>query len=296
MHPIGVLACAERVGCGRLPGMTTEDPGPIVQRLLLGADLRDAREAAGLSTADATKALGWYAGKLSKVEQGDKGITNEDLARAVEMYGISSERARTLRDLATDARRRLPPSRVPEWATKYVNLERAAVSIRMFYPDTFPGAVQTVEYARAILSASVVVARADVDRMADDRARRSERLKVASDTRVWLVVGEEAIRRTIGGPEVMRGQLQLIREIAQLPNVTVQAIPIAGGPHSAHNIAFALVHLRESQPGLVYVEGLTGSDYLGREHTRAYTLAFDTLIAAAMSPTDTLGLIDRQLS
>ncbi|MGH2385663.1 MAG: helix-turn-helix domain-containing protein [Candidatus Limnocylindria bacterium] len=275
--------------------MADHDPGPVVQRILLGAELREARESKGLSTAEATRQLGWYAGKLSKVEQGDKSVTEKDLTKAISVYGIEAERAGVLRTLAADARRKLPPARVPEWATKYVNLVAAAAEIKLFFPDSFPGTVQTVDYARAVLSRAVIVAPAEVERMAEERAKRVERLMRPDAARLWLIVGEEALHREIGGRAVLREQLEQVRSLAQAPNITFQVVPFDGGAHSCHGVSFTIISLAEGQPGIVYSEGLTGSDYLGREHVRVYNLAYDNLRAAALSPQATFEVLAQRI-
>ncbi|WP_116049539.1 helix-turn-helix domain-containing protein [Amycolatopsis palatopharyngis] len=277
--------------------MTATDPGPVVQRILLGAELRDARESAGLSTADATKALGWYAGKLSKIEQGDAKVTDKDLAKAVKVYGIVDDRAGRLQQLATDSRRRLPPARVPEWAVKYVNLMAAAREVKMFNIDCFPGTVQTPEYAHAMLSEAVMFSPAELERMSEERASRTDRFTAADNPpRLWLVLDEAALHRQVGGAKVLLRQLEKVRDLARLPNVTVQVIPFDGGAHASHGVAFSIVNLFEGKPGIVYVESLTGSDYLGREHTRAYNLAYDKLRVAALSERRTIELIDRRIA
>jgi hypothetical protein len=276
--------------------MTEADPGPVVQRILLGADLRDAREATGLSNAEASKALGWYTGKLSKVEQGDMKVNDKDLAKAVRVYKISENRAVTLQQLAAESRRKLPPARVPEHSVKYVNLERAATELKMFNGDCFPGAVQTASYARAMLERSVVVAPADVDRMAEDRATRLERMRSPNAPRLWLVVGEEALYREIGGRTVLRAQLEQVRELAELSHVCVQILSFDGGAYSTHGVMFTIVTLIEGRPGIVYVEGLTASDYLGREHVRVYNLAFETLRATTLSQQWTMQKISQRIT
>lgn len=275
--------------------MTASDPGPIVQRILLGADLRDAREAAGLSTAQATKTLGFYTGKLSKIEQGDAKVLDKDLTKMVKAFGIEEERASGLKQLATESRRKLPPARVASWAVKYVNLIAAAPEVKNFSIDTFPGTVQTEHYGHAMMSETVTFSMAEVDRMAEERERRSERYEGDDAPRLWLVVGEEALHRQVGGPKVLRGQLEKVRRLATLPNVTVQVIPFDGGAHPAHGAPFTIVNLIEGKPGIVYVENLTGSDYLGQEHTRAYNLAYDKLQVAALSERATIELLDRRI-
>jgi hypothetical protein len=69
-----------------------------------------------------------------------------------------------------------------------------------------------------------------------------------------------ALRRTVGSRQVQRGQR--LRELAELPNVTAQVMPLSGGAHTALGISFVLLDLGQSRT--VYMEGLTSSDYLVR--------------------------------
>ncbi|OKI36902.1 hypothetical protein A6A25_20625 [Saccharothrix sp. CB00851] len=266
-----------------------------MQRILLGADLRDAREAAGLSNADASKMLGWYTGKLSKVEQGDMKVSDGDLEKAARAYKIPRDRATSMRRLAAESRRKLPATRVPEHAVKYVNLERAARELRIFNGDCFPGTVQTTDYARAMLGRSVIVSPAEVERMAGDRGKRLERMKGPGGPRMWLIVGEEALYREIGGPEILRAQLEQIKLLAKLPHIYVQIIPLDAGAHASHGATFTIVTLIEGRPGIVYVEGLTAADYLGREHVRVYNLAFETLLGSSLSRHQTIERINLRI-
>jgi hypothetical protein len=275
--------------------ISEQDPGPAVQRILLGGLLRDARETAGLSPTAATKKLRWYGGKVSKVEAGDLKVEDKDLAAVIRAYQIPDDQVGSLYDLARESRRKLPPSRVPGWAAKYVHLERSAAAIYAYFPDGFPGMVQTEDYARAILAASVTVAATDVDRMAESRAVRAAQMTALTNRRVILVVGEEALHREVGGRAVLRGQLEQVRELAQLPHVTVQVIPFSGGAHPSHGVAFTIVTLFDNRPGITYTEGHTGSDYLGQEGSRVYSVVFDALRTQAMSSQATIDLLTRRI-
>ena len=183
-----------------------------------------------------------------------------------------------------------------EWAAKYVHLVAAARELKLWNADAFPGTVQTADYARAQLERVVTVRPADVEPMAQDRAKRVERLRAPGAPRLWLVVGEEALHRSIGGPETLRGQLEQVRDLAELENVSVQVMPFSAGAHASHGVSFSIVNLMEGRPGLVYVAGLTTSDYLGREHQRVYDLVFDKLRADALSPQGTIELINRRIA
>lgn len=270
--------------------------GPAAQRVLLGAQLRAARTERELSATAATDALNWKTpAKLSKIEAGTTPISDADLSALVKLYRVPAKQAASMHDLAAEARRKLPASRVAEFASRYVHLVAAAYELRLWQPDAWPGTVQTVDYARAQLRRSVVVAAAEVDRRAEERAERVRRLYATGRSRLWLVVGEHALHAEIGGPHVLRGQLERVRQLAELGTVTVQVMPLKADAHAAHGVAFSLIRIIESGPGLVYVEHLTGADYLGREHVPAYELAFETLAASALAPGPTMDLITRRI-
>lgn len=280
---------------GRMPPMTDPDPGSAVQRVILGAELMAARTSAGLSGAAATTRFGWHSGKLTRVEQGAVPMRDADLAQCFDVYRIPESEQQRLRDLAAQGRRKLPPSRVQEWAARYVHLISGAASLKLFSESSWPGSVQTADYARAQLRKSVTVKLADVDRMAEDRTERVERLRTTSRPHLWLVVGEGALQKEVGGRETLRGQLELICELAALPNVEIQVIPNDAGAHASDNISFSIINIVEGLPGIVYVGHLSGADYLGGEHVRTYNVVFDSLRATALSPERTIDLINRRI-
>lgn len=275
--------------------MTDPNPGPAVQRVIIGAELLAARLAAGMSVTAATTALGWHTGKLTRIEQGAVPVRDVDLARCFEVYGIPKAERKRFRDLAAQGRHKLPPSRVQEWAARYVHLISGAASLKLFSESSWPGTVQTPDYARAQLRKSATVRPADVDRMAEERWERVERLRTSGRPQLWLIVGEVALQKEIGGRETLRGQLELVRELAALPNVDIQVIPHDAGAHASHETSFSIINVIDGLPGIVYVGHLSGADYLGGEHVRVYNVAYDNLRATALSPERTMEVINRRI-
>ncbi|MDQ2883194.1 MAG: helix-turn-helix domain-containing protein [Actinomycetota bacterium] len=270
--------------------MAEHDAGPVVQRIVLGFELRALREAAKISTEDAAAALSWYRAKVSKVETGTVRLTAAELSSLLSLYKTDEATSDRVQRLGEEARRKTTPARVPNWASKYVSLEAGATEIKLFFGDFIPGMLQTRDYARALLSTSVIVPPADVEHMATSREHRAERLR-SGEPLVWVVLGEEALRRTVGGPQVQRGQLIRLRELAELPNVTVQVMPLSGGAHAALGMSFVQLDLGHSRT--VYIEGLTSGDYLVRpQHIQAYNLAFDRLRVASLGDRESLTIIN----
>jgi transcriptional regulator with XRE-family HTH domain len=275
---------------GRLGHVAEQDPEPVVQRIMLGGELRALREAAKIGTEDVAGALGWYRAKVSKVETGTVRLTAAELSSLLKYYKTDDATSERVQRLGEEARRKTSPARVPDWAKQYVSLEANATEIKLFFGDFIPGMLQTRDYARALLSTSVVVPPADVEQMATNRECRAERLRGGTPL-LWVVLGEEALRRTVGGRQVQRGQLIRLRELAELPNVTVQVMPLSGGAHAALGMSFHLLHLDQSRT--VYIEGLTSADYLVRpQHIQAYSLAFDRLRVASLGDRESLAIIN----
>ncbi|GAA4877288.1 DUF5753 domain-containing protein [Saccharopolyspora cebuensis] len=269
------------------------DLGPVVQRLILGERLRSLRESSTrLGVDDANAEFGWYRGKLSKIEGGTLGITERELSTLLARYGISGPAAAQVRQLGIEARRRAAPERVSDWAKQYVPLERAATEIRMCDSE-IPGLLQTRDYARAQLLGSPVVTAADVEPMADARAVRGQRLYRDNAPRVWAVLGEEALLRRVGTPEQMTTQLRHLREVAELPAVSIRVVPLHAGAYAGLSCPFTLLWIEAARATIAYVETMTGADYVKTVGT--YNLAFERAEAAALSERDTLDLLEHHI-
>jgi transcriptional regulator with XRE-family HTH domain len=275
---------------GRLGHVAEQDPGPVIQRIMLGGELRALREAAKVKTEEVAAALSWYRAKVSKVETGTVRVSALELSTLLTLYQADDATSERVQRLGEEARRKTSPARVPDWAKQYVSLEASAAEIKLFFADFIPGMLQTRDYARAMLSTSVIVPPADVEAMAASRELRAERLRGGTPL-LWVVLGEEALRRTVGGRQVQREQLLRLRALAELPNVTVQVMPLSGGAHTALGMSFVLLDFGHSRT--VYIEGLTSSDYLILpQHIQAYSLAFDRLRVASLGDRESLVIIN----
>jgi Domain of unknown function (DUF5753) len=122
------------------------------------------------------------------------------------------------------------------------------------------------------------------------RIRRQELLTKDSAPRVWSVIDEAALRRAVGGPEIMRGQLRHLIEAAGLPNVTLQVVPFCIGGHDAAGGSFTVLRFAEPDvPDVVYIEQLTGAMYLEkRSDVDHYLDVSNRLGATALSPAASL--------
>lgn len=273
--------------------MSEEDPGPVVQRLILGERLRALREASGVSLDAANSEAQWYRGKLSKVESGTLGVTERELTTLLTYYDVPGPEAAQVKQLAAEARRKAAPERVNDWAKQYTPLERAAAEIRLVYNE-IPGLFQTRDCAQKQLTQSPVVLAVDVDDMAAAREERGNRLFQDNAPDVWAVLGEEALLRRIGTAAMRKAQLERLQEMAKLSNVSLRIVPLGNGPYAALSCPFTLLWIERANTTIAYVETLTGADYV--KTTKAYRLGFDQVQEGALTDDETLTLLDRYIA
>lgn len=284
--------------------------GPAMPRLLLGARLRDLREAAGLSRADAAWRIRGSESKMSRLERGRTGCKPRDVADLLTLYGVTDPHERaTLMALVEQAN---TPAWwqefadvVPSWFDTYLGFEQAAHVIRGFEVQFVPGLLQTANYARAVVrlgrrrAGGGDLDRADreVERRTELRLRRQRVLTRPDPVRLWAVVDEAVLRRPLGGPATQRAQLRHLLDVSELPHVTVQVLPFATGGHPAGGGPVSIVRLPGGVvPDLVYLEQFASAVYVTKEaDVEAYRHVMNRLGIQAEPPQESRDLIHRVL-
>ncbi|MEU9793693.1 helix-turn-helix transcriptional regulator [Streptomyces sparsogenes] len=257
---------------------------PTVGQMVLGMRLRDLREKAGVGYDEAAKALHVNQTTVRRMEKAEVGLKLPYVEKLLQTYGVDQEEIETFLSLAEDANRPGWWHRfrdvLPDWFSLYVSLEGAASRIRAYEPHFIPGLLQTEDYARALLSIGFPQADAEeLDRRVALRMERQELLIRPDGPHLWVVMDEPVFRLPIGGPDVMRAQIDRLIEAIQMPNVTLQVVPFAAGPHPGMGGPFQLFRFQIPElPDIVYVEGLTGAGYLDeRADVAAYLEALDRM-------------------
>jgi hypothetical protein len=279
--------------------------GPTVLRMLLGAHLRRLREAEGVSRETAGWEIRASESKISRMELGRVSFKERDVADLLTLYGVTDEEEREA--WLTLARQANTPGWwqregdiLPSWFQAYLGLEAAAVLIRTYEVQFIPGLLQTPEYAKAvILLGHGNAPPAEVERRVAVRMKRQQVLAREDPPQLWVVVDEGALRRPIGGPEVMRAQLRALVDATKLPHVRLQVIPFNAGGHAAAGGSFSILRFPEQDlPDVIYIEQLTSALYLDkRDDIDHYAAAMERLAVEAERPDrtgDILGKILRE--
>jgi hypothetical protein len=269
--------------------------------MLLGAQLRRLREARGITRAGAGVGIRAPGAKISRLEHGRAGLKERDIAGLLACYGVDDEQQRAR--LLALARRADAPGWWAEygevvagWFETYLGLEQAASAIRSYEVQFVPGLLQTADYARAVTLLGHADAPAgQIERRVQLRLARQQLLAGPDPPTLWVVVDEAALRRPLGGPGVMRAQLQHLIQVVGRPGIAVQVMPLRAGGHPAAGGAFTI--LRFAEPDLadvVYLEQLTTSRYLRKPgDTGHYLHVMDRLSAQAEPPAHTARLLQQ---
>ena len=263
-------------------------PGPTVQRRRLGIELRRLREAAGKTIDEVAHVLECSDSKVSRIETGQVSASPRDVRDMLDVYGVHPERREELVEFARVARKK-------GWWEAYsdtpgvpvVGLEVSAHHILVYEQTLVWGLLQTEDYARAVI-------RAVRPQLTDDQVERWTRFRIArqdlltqeNPPKVEVILEECVLRRPVGGPRIMRRQLQRLLEITALPDLTLQILPLSVGEHSAMGGAFHVYRFAEqTDPDVVYLEQTMSDRYLERpDQVERHGAAFERLRVAALPP------------
>jgi transcriptional regulator with XRE-family HTH domain len=273
--------------------------GPTVRRILLGSQLRRLREAKHITREQAGYHIRASESKISRLELGRVSFKERDVTDLLTLYGVTDEAERgTLLALAREANQQgwwhSHSDVLPNWFQPYIGLEESASQIRTYELQFIPGLLQTEDYARAVVGqGSRSAARDVIDGRVDVRMNRQKILTRPQPLRLWVVLDEAALRRPIGGRQIMRAQIAHLLELVSAPFLTLQVMPFAFGGHTAEGGAFSILRFPDpDMTDIVYVEQLFGAAYLDRrDDVDRYTMAMDRLCLDSSTPDRTADVL-----
>lgn len=277
----------------------TAPRGSTLRRRRLGHELRRLREEANRTHLDIAGILHCQQSRVSKIEAGHLRIRPAEVKDVLRYLDVPEDHWDGLVTLAKEANRRgfwssHADVMSPRFMT-YANLEAEATRICTYEAEVIPGLMQTEAYARAVNAATKWRDDVDLDRDTEVRLLRQDRV-TGGDLDLWVVLNESAIRRVVGGEQVMREQLQHLLELAHRPSVTLQVLPFSAGEHPAMNGPFVIARFadRRQDPDVIYLENQTGGLYMEEPaEIERYNVTFDRLIADALDVGRSAKLIGR---
>lgn len=283
----------------RTPHVTTRDAA-------LGAALLQARKQVPgtLSVHVVAKALGLSPSSVSRYETGQRRPSPEAVIRLLDYYAGAGAPIddKTRGELITLAQ--APENSpwvaltVPEQRRQLDTLlkfERTAEEIVDVHPLCVPGMCQTNETSRAIM-ARAGAADDEVElRVAVRTGRRYPLTRDSQPALYTALINEVALRRRIGGHEVVTAQLRHLLDMAGQPNVRIRVVPDDTDWHTGLNGPFKLLKFTDRQP-VVFLETIVSGLFLDHvADVTPYATAVDMVLREARTDTESVEIIAHEL-
>ncbi|MEU6231055.1 helix-turn-helix transcriptional regulator [Streptomyces sp. NPDC047042] len=256
---------------------------------MLGKQLQAARNTAGYTQRALAEALLIDEETIASIEQGRRALMRdlaEEIDQLLDMKGALVAGVDALPEI----------DQFPLFADQYVAHEREAISLSWYDNALLPGILQTEPYALAVFRGRVPAF--DEDEVATKTAIRMERHQIVQrrdPPTMSFVVWEPALHFPVGGAAVHREQLHHLRKCIELPRISMQFLPLDRITHAGVGGPFALMETPDHQH-LAYLESHRGSEWVADPNWVSILQRKHAMLRAqALSPEDSLGLLDRLL-
>jgi transcriptional regulator with XRE-family HTH domain len=270
---------------------------PTVRQRELGKRLRELRNLHALTVEDVAEKLLCSATKISRLETAARRPSLRDVRDLCTIYGLDESTSAELMNLARGAREQ-------GWWTQYedlnldpyIGLEQEAIAITCYSMYCIPALLQTEEYARTMITTITPKVHPGIHQQhVEARMRRQQLLDDVNRLRYRVLLDQAALHRRVGSSELMAAQIDKVLNAVRQDKATVQIIPFDVGAYTAMESNFVLLEFENepSQSPIVFVEGLTGNQYLERKSDIArYREAVEYLRDSALSPRDSIQHMD----
>jgi hypothetical protein len=218
-----------------------------------GAEVRRAREAAGMTLADLGATVPCDASTVSRIEAGLLHPTGRFVAACMEAFPQLEWLSRFYEDSQMWG-----DGAIPRWFEDWLNMERVASTLRTWQPLLIPGLLQTADYARAMYSAGFLSADdGEVDQLIAARMARQRIFDRPNPPNLWIVLDEAVLHRLIGTPKTMYDQLLQVADMSMRSYICVQVVPSSTGAHAGLSCSFHIASA-QGKRDLLYMEAVEG--------------------------------------
>lgn len=265
----------------------------------LGAELKQARVAAGLGLRELAERLGLKHPTLSRYENGTRMPGPAVVERICEELGLPEGQRDELLEVARggDAGPWLAIT-MPEQRRQLDTLiarERESVAITNVAPLLVPGLLQTSDYARAIMVAADVP-RGEIETRVAVRVGRREALTRDRPARLLALLNEPVLRQRVGGEGVLAAQLRHLLAMADWPNVDLRIVPSSSDWHPGLEGPFVLCEDADGS-AVVHLETRVSGLFLHEPRdVGPYVQAVEQIAAAALDAAESRDVIRAELA
>ncbi|MYW67952.1 helix-turn-helix domain-containing protein [Streptomyces sp. SID8379] len=261
-----------------------KDLDPSSRRVMIGEELRHARERADLTQQALGELLFVSGSYVGQMEAGTRRILPDMAVRLDEILKAGGFFVRH----CTKANQ----SKHPEYFAEAAEAEALATGIRQYGAMLIPGLLQTSDYARAVfLDYQPTAPDQAIEELLASRMSRTRLLDHPTKPQLWAVLDEAVLRRPVGSASVMAENLQHIANLVRTRRIIAQVIPFAAGGHASPHGSLKLMYFDDAPP-LAFIEApVTGLLLDDPAAVNRLELSYDLLRASALTPRKSLALI-----
>ncbi|MEV7543778.1 helix-turn-helix transcriptional regulator [Streptomyces sp. NPDC089915] len=180
----------------------------------------------------------------------------------------------------------------PPWSDEYMELEKSAIAMSRYDSIVLPGLVQTEAYMRALFGCNIPAhLPEEIESLTVKRLARTEILHRKQPPSLTFVISEAALRDRIGGNAVYTDQVRHLLACMEIPQVTLQVLPLGLTYHPGTSGSFSMLETPEHEH-IGYFEGQRGSKLItDPDDVSILTQRYAMLRTQALNPQDTQDLL-----
>ncbi|MEW1546476.1 helix-turn-helix transcriptional regulator [Streptomyces tsukubensis] len=264
------------------------EPDPSDSLRTFGAMVQALREHAGLSRAEFAEIVRFSKHTVESVERGRRMPDEAYVERGEGATGNTG----ALREGAKHLTRRDPG--LAAWFRQWARLEKKAVILGTYECRIVPGLLQSRGYAYTTFANHMPPPSEDqLEAQLNARFNRQQIIRDRPNTEFSFIIEEYVACRRLGGVETTREQLDLLIELSELRNVTVQIMPTETEVHAGLGGPISVMELPEGKR-LAYSEGQESGRLISDvKQVAVLHQRYATLRSQARNPLDSVGLLKR---
>lgn len=274
---------------------------PSHLRVRLGLELRDARDAAGLTQTEAGAIIGCGQPKIANIENASvKKIIPGELVKLLEAYGIEGRRAEELKAWARSPYQvsgvyQEAPNSGQTWWQEHQEIERRVRVVKVVQIQAMDGLLQHESYMRKqfeLVNVTNVAARVR------DRLQRQKLLFDSENPpQCTFILDEACFKKNMGDPEMMAQQIMHLLTLVKHPFITILVQPF-DAEYPAYSHGFTMLQFDNAMMSdfvsIVYGMGSTTVD--NEDELRRFQLRWEQTREVCLKERQSIRFMQRELA
>lgn len=202
---------------------------------------------------------------LWRIENGSTTVKLGTVYELCEIYGSLPETQKRLTELAAGTKdtKDQADGSTAAWVQVYFDLEQECEALAYWSSWIVHALLQTDGYARAVLASDNAPEEVIQARLRKRAARQNATL--TRSCTIDVVLAQGVFTQLDLGADILNEQYQHLCEMTDQPGISIRILPAMSGLHEGVWGPFSILDFEdELDPALVYLEDITGAQYLDR--------------------------------